>query len=86
MQVSTTKMSTKGQIVIPEEIREQLNLSVGSQFIVIGGSDSIILKTIETPSPERFRKLCSSVRSAAKKSGLKQKDIADAIKKVRYKK
>ena len=29
---ATTKMSSKGQIVIPEEIRQQLGLDAGTQF------------------------------------------------------
>jgi len=31
--VSTTKMSSKGQVVIPENIRRNLNLKTGAQFI-----------------------------------------------------
>ncbi|NIR47056.1 AbrB/MazE/SpoVT family DNA-binding domain-containing protein [candidate division KSB1 bacterium] len=29
-------MSSKGQVVIPEEIRKRLGLKAGSQFIVVG--------------------------------------------------
>jgi AbrB family looped-hinge helix DNA binding protein len=32
---ATTTMSTKRQVVIPEEIREQLGLGPGTQFIVV---------------------------------------------------
>ena len=34
--ISTTKMSSKGQVVIPENIRKQLNLKAGTQFVVVG--------------------------------------------------
>jgi AbrB family looped-hinge helix DNA binding protein len=47
--VSTTKMSSKGQVVIPEIIRKQLNLKPGSQFVVVGDKDVVILKNISPP-------------------------------------
>jgi len=46
---STTSMSSKGQVVIPEKIRSQLNLKEGSKFIVVGEGDVIILKIINPP-------------------------------------
>lgn len=33
---ATTRMSSKGQIVIPETIRKRLNIQPGAQFIVVG--------------------------------------------------
>jgi AbrB family looped-hinge helix DNA binding protein len=44
--LATTKMSSKGQVVIPENIRKQLNLKAGAQFIVVGEKDVVILKSI----------------------------------------
>jgi len=35
--LATTRMSSKGQIVIPEELRKRLNLKTGAQFVVVGG-------------------------------------------------
>ena len=40
-----TKLSTKGQIVIPEEIRQGIN--VGTPFIVTKKDNLIILKIVE---------------------------------------
>ena len=39
--LATTRMSSKGQIVIPEEIRKSLGLNEGNQFIVLGEKDKI---------------------------------------------
>jgi AbrB family looped-hinge helix DNA binding protein len=33
---ATTKLSSKGQVVIPEEVRNDLGLNEGDQFVVIG--------------------------------------------------
>ncbi|MEW6520717.1 MAG: AbrB/MazE/SpoVT family DNA-binding domain-containing protein [Thermodesulfobacteriota bacterium] len=84
--VSTTKMSSKGQVVIPENIRRNLNLKAGAQFIVVGDKDVVILKSISPPSIDEFDKLIAEARKAGKEAGLKKTDIAEAIKKVRAKK
>lgn len=37
---ATTKLSSRGQVVIPEEIRISLGLNEGDQFVVIGEGDA----------------------------------------------
>ena len=83
--ISTTRMSSKGQVVIPEAIRKQLNLKEGDQFMVMGEGDVVILKTITAPGIESFDSLIQTARQGAKDSGLERKDIAKAIKKARAK-
>lgn len=83
---STTKMTSKGQVVIPEETRKRLGMKPGTQFMVIEGKDSLIFKVIHPPSMDDFDDLIGKARKQAKKAGLKQSDIADAIKRVRSKK
>jgi AbrB family looped-hinge helix DNA binding protein len=81
--LATTKMSSKGQVVIPEEIRDRLGLSAGSQFVVIGERDVVILKTLSTPSMKEFDALISKARGQARRAGMKRSDIAKATKRVR---
>lgn len=84
--IATTKMSSKGQIVIPEAIRQRLGLENGCQFLVVGEKDAVILKTISAPSKKEFSGLLAKARKAAKKAGLKQSDIAEAVAQVRGRK
>jgi AbrB family looped-hinge helix DNA binding protein len=84
--ISTTKMSSKGQVVIPENIRKQLNLKAGSQFVVVGDRDVVILKNISPPSLDEFDDLIADARKKAKKADIKPSDIKDAIAKARGKK
>jgi AbrB family looped-hinge helix DNA binding protein len=63
--LSTTRMSTKGQIVIPENVRERLGLQAGAQFIVIGKKDTVILKAIESPSIREFNSIVTKTRQKA---------------------
>ncbi len=86
MSVATTKMSSKGQVVIPEEIRQALGLKEGSQFIVVGRGDTVILKSIAPPPMDQFRSLLDEARVSAKRAGLKKSDLADSIARVRRKK
>lgn len=80
---ATTKLSSKGQVVIPEEIRERLGLKPGSQFVVLGDKDVVILKVIQAPDISQFADIVAEARSAAKRAGLKQADVKKALKKVR---
>ena len=84
--VSTTKMSSKGQVVIPEQIRTQLDLEAGSRFVVVGDKDVVILKRITTPALTEFDGLIKQARSQAKAAGLKKSDIDNAVMQARKKK
>jgi len=84
--ISTTKMSSRGQVVIPENIRKQLNLKAGAQFVVVGEKDVVILKNIAPPSLDEFGALIAEARKKGKQAGIKKSDISDAILKARGKK
>ena len=81
--LATTKMSSKGQVVIPEDIRKRLDLKAGSQFVVVGEKDVVILKAISPPSMEEFSALIAESRKQARQARMKRSDIAAAIAKVR---
>lgn len=80
---ATTKMSSKGQVVIPEEIRKRLGLGEGVQFLVLGEGDVIILKSLSTPSMKDFDRLVKKARKQAKSAGMKKTDIARALRERR---
>jgi AbrB family looped-hinge helix DNA binding protein len=81
--VATTKLSSKGQVVIPEELRKRLGLKAGDPFIVIGDDDVIILKSIAPPSMKDFDQLIRNARLQARSARMKRSDIARAIANVR---
>tara|TARA_B100002003_G_scaffold155642_1_gene144303 strand:+ start:1649 stop:1858 length:210 start_codon:yes stop_codon:yes gene_type:complete len=45
--VETTKLSEKGQVVIPKEFRKKMGLKTGNQFLVIAAQEAIILQRME---------------------------------------
>lgn len=81
--IATTKMTSKGQVVIPEEIRRRLGLKPGSRFVVVGEKDTVIFKTISPPSMGELDELLAEARKQARQAGMKRSDISAAIKKVR---
>lgn len=80
---STTRLSSKGQVVIPEEVRRRLGLSEGDQFLVIGQGDAVILKAITPPKIEDFQELLSQARAEARKAKIRKADLKPAIARVR---
>jgi AbrB family looped-hinge helix DNA binding protein len=81
--VATTRMSSKGQVVIPEEVRSRLGIATGTQFIVMGENDVVILKTITPPSMDDFDDIINRARRQARAAGMKSSDVTKAVAKVR---
>ncbi|NIM99893.1 MAG: AbrB/MazE/SpoVT family DNA-binding domain-containing protein [candidate division Zixibacteria bacterium] len=84
--LATTRMSSKGQVVIPEEIRNRLGLKAGSQFVVVGDKGVVILKAISPLSMDEFDTLISEARRQARMAGMKRSDITAAITRLRGRK
>ena len=80
---ATTKLSSKGQVVIPEEIRADLGLKEGAQFVVIGKGDTVILKTISPPSLDDVKSLLDKAKAQARGAHLKKSDAKRALAKLR---
>jgi AbrB family looped-hinge helix DNA binding protein len=80
---STTKLSSRGQVVIPEEIRNRLGLEPGAQFVVIGEGDVVVLKALKPPKMREFKALLDKVQKAAKAAGVTPADVEKAIREVR---
>lgn len=78
-----TSMSSRGQIVIPFDIREHLGLREGEKFVVVGEDDTIVLKKITMPSFKNFDKLLQKTQQFVKDKQLTKEDIDNAIKKAR---
>ncbi len=80
---STTKLSSRGQVVIPEEIRNRLGLEPGDQFVVVGEGNVVILKAVEPPNAKELKALLDQVQRAAKEAGVTPEDVERAIREVR---
>ena len=81
--VATTRMSSKGQVVIPEDVRKALGLEVGARFVVMGDRDTVVLKRIAIPGKSELRALLLKVRSQARRAGVKPSDVRNAVRRAR---
>lgn len=78
-----TALSTKGQIVLPKSIRNELNLEIGTKFIVIVDGENILLKPIKAPDPSEFNYLMNKAQEWANSMGIKQKDVDEIVNNAR---
>ena len=83
--IETTRMSSKGQVVIPEGVRRRLGLTPGQQFVVLGEDDVVVLKSVAVPTMRDFDEMIAQARKAARHAGMRRTDIARAVSKVRSK-
>jgi len=81
--VNITKISSKGQVVIPSEIREKMNLEVGNLLIISDSDDSICMKKIELPKIKSWNEATKPFREAAKKSNFSKDDLKKLIEESR---
>ncbi len=81
--LEVTSLSTRGQVVIPNNIRENLKLQPGTKMIIIQEGNNILLKPIKAPKPNQFKKIIAIGDRIREELDLKESDINTAIKKVR---
>nr|MBI4156882.1 AbrB/MazE/SpoVT family DNA-binding domain-containing protein [Candidatus Woesearchaeota archaeon] len=87
MDVEITKMTSRGQVVIPQDIRQSRGLKEGEKFLVYDTGDSIVLKRVKNLQKakdiEEFEKTFSSMWKTAKTKGITKKDVTEEIKAYR---
>ena len=64
-----TKMSGKGQVVIPKDVRDRLGLDSGDRFDVIERPDGVLLRKTSTKSDESFETITARLRSRIRYDG-----------------
>ena len=58
-----TKISSKGQIVIPQKIRNELNIEEGSMLMMDKMKDTIIIRKIDEDLVNQFKRSLEDVKS-----------------------
>jgi AbrB family looped-hinge helix DNA binding protein len=84
MALELTRLSERGQIVIPTELRKSMNLREGERFIIMGVGDTIVLRKLEL-SQERLRlkKLIRDSQKKARKGGFTEEEVTKLIRETR---
>ena len=74
------KVSSRGQIAIPSDIRTQLGLEEGAKVLFFTENDTLVMKKV---TPQSFAQITKPLKKAAKKVGLKQKDVVGIVHRAR---
>lgn len=82
--VEFTSISSRGQVVIPNDIRKQMGLTEGTKLMVFSDGVNLLMKPILPPSAASFKKLIRDGHRYAKEAGLKKNDLEEVIRKVRH--
>ncbi len=79
IEIETAKMSERGQIIIPKDVRDYIDARENTIFTIIPiDSETIIMKKLDK---EKLLNEFKNIRARAKK--LSQKDVEEEINRVR---
>ena len=85
--VAITRISTRGQIVIPKKIRDKIELKPGDHFMIFGYEDTIILKKIKIYDLKKeFKETAKKIRKKAIELGITEEIVQEEIAKYRNEK
>lgn len=83
MKIKSIKVSDKGQIAIPQEIREEIGISKGDELIIVQEGDKIMIKkssAVGKSLRNEFRDLLKHSEKVAKKLwGNKSDEIWNSV-------
>ncbi|MFT4283115.1 MAG: AbrB/MazE/SpoVT family DNA-binding domain-containing protein [Candidatus Woesearchaeota archaeon] len=66
MEISITKLSPNGQVVIPSQIRKEAGIKPSTKFIVFNKGGNILLKQIRAESLEKDMELLENIQRTEK--------------------
>ena len=81
--IEMATVSSRGQICIPNDIREEMGIKEGSKILFALTGDSLIMKKV---SMETFAEITKPLKESIKKSNLKESDIPEIMHRFRAKK
>ena len=84
MNTEFTRLSSRGQVVIPQGIREEMGLKEGTPFAISAKKNLIILRAMEAPDIEKeWDRIFAWGRKYAKEKGITPEDVDRAIDELR---
>lgn len=83
MSVEVLTVSSKGQVVLPVDMRKELSIEYGDKLAAYASDGVIMLKRIEIPTEKDFMAKMDEAQEWAQTVGMTEDDITEAIKAVR---
>lgn len=86
MKEELVKMSPKGQLVVPREIRIKEKFRPSDRFVAFDVRGGVLFKKINIPDVRmEFESLSKEIASKFKESKVKEKDVEEAVRWARRK-
>ena len=80
------KMSPKGQLVVPREIRIKERFKPSDRFVAFGVKGGVLFKRVNIPDVKvEFESLSREIAKQFKERKIKEKDVKEAVKWARQK-
>lgn len=81
METDLVKMSPKGQLVVPQDIRIEEGFDTGDRFVPFAVKGGILFKKVEMPDVKaEFHKLSQEIEKQFKKQKVSPEDVDEAVK------
>ena len=85
--VAITRMSTRGQIVIPKKFRDKYGFKTGDHFLIFGYEDTILTKKIKIFDVKKeFKETAKKMQKKAKEMGITEEMVQIEIAQYRKEK
>ncbi len=80
----TTTLSSRGQVVIPEDVRKRLHLEPGTAFLVLAKGDTIVLQRLAEPPWKEFDDMVTEAQRQGHHTNLAMQSLKKAMNRIRY--
>ena len=81
--VEIGKISARGQIAIPMDIRRGMNLHEGEKVLFVLEDDTLLMRKVNSHTLAAITK---SLKETAQKAGMKENDVPELVQRFREKK
>jgi antitoxin PrlF len=80
LRAATTRVSSKGQVVIPESVKKAANVHEGEELLVVAIGDTIVMKKL---SAVTFEEVARPIWRTVKAMGLTGEDLDELIEEAK---
>ncbi len=81
VKLELVKMSLKGQLVVPREIREREKFKPSDRFIPFYVKEGVLFKKVKIPDVKiEFKSLVKEIETQFRKEKISESDVKEAVK------
>jgi AbrB family looped-hinge helix DNA binding protein len=80
----TTRISSRGQVVIPGPVRKALAIEPGTPFLVIARKDTVVLHRLQEPPWQFFDAMVRQAGKQGRQHDAAMQGFAKFVKKPKY--